>query len=120
MKLLLIDDEPDIREVASLSLEIDGEHEVITAANGLAGIERARIDRPDAILLDVMMPGLDGPSTLERLRSLDATRHIPVLFLTAKVQASELKRLASLGVRGIIAKPFDPLTLSEQIENLLR
>ena len=120
MKLLLIDDEPDIREVASLALEIDGAYEVITAANGLEGIERATIDCPDAILLDVMMPELDGPSTLERLRALEATRDIPVVFLTAKVQPSERKRLAALGVRGIIAKPFDPLTLAEEIENLFR
>ncbi len=119
MKLLLIDDEPDIREVASLALETVGEHEIITAASGLEGIERARADRPDAILLDVMMPELDGPSTLERLRSLEETRHIPVVFLTAKVQASERKRLAALDVRGIIAKPFDPLTLAEEIEKVL-
>lgn len=120
MKLLLIDDDPDIREVASLALEIDGQYEVITAANGLEGIERARIERPDAILLDVMMPELDGPSTLERLRAVDTARDIPVVFLTAKVQASERKRLASLGVRGIIAKPFNPLTLADEIGDLLR
>jgi two-component system alkaline phosphatase synthesis response regulator PhoP len=117
--ILLIDDEDDIREVAMLTLETMGDFAVLTAPNGTAGIERAREAKPDAILLDVMMPGLDGPSTLARLRELDETRDIPVVFLTAKVQPSERARLASLGVAGVIAKPFDPLTLADEVNQLL-
>lgn len=119
MKVLLIDDEADIREVAALALESGGDYEVLTASNGLEGIEFARTHRPDAILLDVMMPGLDGPSTFERLQSLEETRTIPVVFLTAKVQSSERERLELLGVRGLIAKPFDPLTLPSDLEKLI-
>jgi CheY-like chemotaxis protein len=87
---------------------------------------RGRVDsaaaaerRPDAILLDVMMPGLDGPATLERLRADPATAEIPVLFMTAKAQAGELTRFAALGVAGVIAKPFDPMTVHERVSDAL-
>ena len=119
-KLLLIDDEDDIREVATLTLETMSDFEVVTASNGLAGVEKAETERPDAILLDVMMPGLDGPATFQRLQESALTRSIPVIFMTAKVQAGDRKRLAALGARGIIAKPFDPMTLSEEVTNLLK
>ncbi len=118
-KLLLIDDEPDIREVATLALETMGVFEVITAESGAIGIERAASERPDAILLDYMMPGLDGPSTFERLRGAPRTREIPVIFLTAKVQPADRRRLADLGACGVLAKPFDPLSLSDQVAALL-
>jgi CheY-like chemotaxis protein len=119
-KLLLIDDEDDIREVATMTLETMADFEVVTASNGLAGVEKAVAERPDAILLDVMMPGLDGPAVFERLRQSAITRSIPVIFMTAKVQAGDRKRLADLGARGIIAKPFDPMTLSEEVLALLK
>src|SRR5689334_22271478 len=83
-RILIVDDEDDIREVAQVSLELVGHYEVLTAARGTDGVARARTDRPDAILLDVMMPELDGPATLARLRADPATRDIPVVFLTAK------------------------------------
>ena len=118
-KLLLIDDEDDIREVASLTLETMSEFEVITASNGHAGLERARDDQPDAILLDVMMPGLDGVSTFLKLQESETTRSIPVIFMTAKVQAADTKRLSDLGAKGIIAKPFNPMTLSDEVLQLL-
>ena len=113
--VLLIDDEPDIRAVVELSLGSVAGWEVLTASSGADGVELASAQRPDVILLDVMMPGLDGPATLDVLRGRDETRAIPVLFMTAKAQAGELTRYASLGVAGVIPKPFDPMTLSDRV-----
>lgn len=118
-KLLVIDDEDDIREVARLSLELTEGWNVTTANNGKAGAALALSMPPDAILLDVMMPELDGPGTLLALRKQSATESIPVIFLTAKVQSADRQRFLQLGVRGIIAKPFDPLTLGQQIKDAL-
>lgn len=117
--LLLIDDEDDIREVAGLSLEMTQGWTVTTANGGAAGIAVAGNCAPDAILLDVMMPDLDGPGTLRALQSQEATKFIPVIFLTAKVQAADRESFLRLGVRGIIAKPFDPMTLGAQVSALL-
>jgi CheY-like chemotaxis protein len=119
-RILIVDDEDDIREVAQVSLELLGPYEVLTAASGRDGVHTARTGRPDAILLDVMMPDLDGPATLVELRADPATRDIPVLFLTAKTQSSEHSRLAKLGVAGILTKPFDPLKLASQVATALR
>jgi len=115
MKLLVIDDEEDIRDVATLTLELKEGWEVAAAGSGAEGIALARGARPDAILLDVMMPDLDGPSTLRLLRDLPETKSIPVIFLTAKVQAADRRRYLNLGVNGVIAKPFDPLTLGRTV-----
>ena len=119
-RILIVDDEDDIREVAQVSLELVGQYEVLTAASGREGLLRARDQRPDAILLDVMMPDLDGPATLAELQADPATRDIPVLFLTAKAQAVERTRLAQLGAAGILTKPFDPLTLPQEVASALR
>jgi CheY-like chemotaxis protein len=119
-RILIVDDEDDIREVAQVSLELVGQYEVLTAASGREGILRARDLRPDAILLDVMMPDLDGPATLAELQADPATRDIPVLFLTAKTQSAERTRLAQLGAAGILTKPFDPLTLPHEVASALR
>jgi CheY-like chemotaxis protein len=118
-KVLIIDDEDDIREVAALSLESVAGWEVIVASSGAQGLARAIEHRPDAILLDVMMPGMDGPTTFRELRQNPATAKIPVLLLTAKVQSSDQRRFADLGVEAVLFKPFDPLTLSEQIAGVL-
>jgi CheY-like chemotaxis protein len=117
--ILLIDDEPDIREVVKVSLEAVAGWRVLLAGNGIEGAELAAAHAPDAIVLDVMMPELDGPATLEVLRSRRETRGIPVLFMTAKAQAGELSRFGSLGVAGVIPKPFDPMTLHERIAGAL-
>jgi CheY-like chemotaxis protein len=114
-KILIIDDEEDIREVAALSLETVAGWTVITANSGAQGLARAIEHQPDAILLDVMMPSMDGPTTFRELRKNPATASIPVLLLTAKVQASDQRRFADLGVQAILFKPFDPLTLAQQI-----
>jgi CheY-like chemotaxis protein len=117
--VLLIDDEPDIREVAGTALRALAGWEVLAAGGGEEGMTVATERRPDAILLDVMMPGLDGPATLERLRADPVTAEIPVLFMTAKAQAGELTRFAALGVTGVIAKPFDPMTLHQRVSDAL-
>ncbi len=84
------------------------------------GVQQARATQPDAILLDVMMPDMDGPATLAALRADPETRDIPVVFLTAKIQSAERTRLAELGPAGILSKPFDPLTLATQVASALR
>ncbi len=118
-RILIIDDEDDIREVAALSLETVAGWDVITANSGAQGLARAAEYQPDAILLDVMMPGMDGPTTFRELRKNPATARIPVLLLTAKVQANDQRRFADLGVEAVLFKPFDPLTLSTQIAGVL-
>lgn len=118
-RVLIIDDEDDIREVAALSLESVAGWEVLTASSGLQGLARAAEHRPDAILLDVMMPGMDGPTTFRELKKNPATAGIPVLLLTAKVQSTDQRRFADLGVEAVLFKPFDPLTLSRQIASVL-
>ena len=115
----MIDDDADIRRVASLSLSRVGRMEVVDANGGLEGVRKAAAEKPEAILLDVMMPGMDGPATLAALRSNPATAAIPVIFLTAKAMASEIHRLTSLGAAGVLTKPFDPIALPEQLKALL-
>ena len=119
MKILLIDDDDDVRRVAHLSLSRLGRMEVVDEGSGASGLLRAAVERPDAILLDVMMPGMDGPATLAALRADPATASIPVLFLTAKAMASEVERLLRLGALGVLTKPFDPLTLAAQVRRAL-
>jgi CheY-like chemotaxis protein len=118
-RILIIDDEEDIRDVAALSLETVAGWDVVVASSGAQGLARAIEHQPDAILLDVMMPGMDGPTTFRELRNNPATAKIPVLLLTAKVQASDQRRFADLGVDGVLFKPFDPMTLSTQIAAVL-
>ena len=118
-RILIIDDEDDIREIAQVSLEVVGGWEVLTARSGDEGVAKAKVDRPDAILLDVMMPDKDGPTTYQELQSQEETRDIPVIFLTAKVQAADHRRFDELGVAGVISKPFDPMTLPQQIVDAL-
>jgi CheY-like chemotaxis protein len=118
-RILIIDDEEDIRDVAALSLETVAGWDVMVASSGAQGIARAIEHQPDAILLDVMMPGMDGPTTFRELRNNPVTAKIPVLLLTAKVQATDQRRFADLGVDAILFKPFDPMTLSTQIAAVL-
>jgi CheY-like chemotaxis protein len=119
MKILIVDDESDIRRIARLSLAKVGGMQVVEAANGPDAVARAEAERPDAILLDVMMPGLDGPATLAQLRSRAATQAIPVIFLTAKAMASEVERLKALGAAAVLTKPFDPMQLPAQVKTAL-
>jgi CheY-like chemotaxis protein len=114
-RILIIDDEDDIREVAALSLESVAGWHVSTACCGADGILTALNDRPDAILMDVMMPTMDGPTTFKEMQKSPELAHIPVILLTAKVQGVDQRRFAGLGVAAVLFKPFDPLTLAEQM-----
>ena len=118
-RILVIDDDDGIRHVAQASLELVGGHTVTTVGSGQEGLDAVLRDPPDAILLDVMMPGMDGPSTFARLQDDPQARHVPVVLLTAKVQESDRRRFAELGVAGVVAKPFDPLTLSDRVASIL-
>lgn len=118
-RILIIDDEEDILEIAQLSLETMAGWEVITATSGSEGLVLASVQAPDAILLDVMMPDMDGPTLFEKLQANIATQHIPVILLTAKVQAAQQRRFAELGVKAVFTKPFDPMTLATQLAKAL-
>lgn len=119
MKVLIVDDEPDIRRIARMGLSRVGGMEVVEAPGGAEALALVKEHRPDAVLLDVMMPGLDGPSTLARLRADPDTAGLPVVFLTAKAIAAEVERLRSLGAAGVLTKPFDPMTLARDLRALL-
>ncbi|MEM8807051.1 MAG: response regulator, partial [Cyanobacteria bacterium P01_G01_bin.38] len=108
-QILIIDNEPYIQEVAQISLETVGGWAVLTADSGAAGIATAEKMQPDGILLDVMMPDMDGVATFQALQANPVTQEIPVILLTAKVQAADRRRYEDLGIRATIAKPFDPL-----------
>ena len=118
-RILIIDDEDDIREVASLSLEATANWTVLTASSGREGMETAAREKPEAILMDVMMPEMDGPTTFKQMQANPAIAGIPVVLLTAKVQGVDQRRFAGLGVAAILFKPFDPLTLAAQISEVL-
>jgi len=118
-RILVIDDAEDIREVAQVSLEVVGGWEVLTASSGREGVAKALAEQPDAILLDVMMPDQDGPTTFKQLQANHATQHIPVILLTAKALASDRRMFADLGVVSVISKPFEPMSLAAQVAQAL-
>ncbi len=118
-RILIIDDEETIQTVVQFGIRLAAGWEVITASSGRTGIATAQAEQPDVILLDVMMSELDGISTFKLLQSSPATASIPVIFLTAKAQATERRQFNELGVSGVITKPFNSLDLPEQIAKLL-
>ncbi|MGB3641017.1 MAG: response regulator [Rivularia sp. (in: cyanobacteria)] len=118
-KILIIDDDEDILEVAQLTFEAVSNWQVFTATSGSQGIVKAQAQQPDMILLDVMMPEMDGIATFGRLQSNTSTQNIPVILLTAKVQSIDKRKFATLEVAGTIAKPFDPMQLTNQVEEIL-
>jgi CheY-like chemotaxis protein len=118
-KILYVDDEDDIREIAQMSLELDPEFQVRSCASGAAALTQAADWQPNLILLDVMMPDMDGPETLQRLAASPPTASIPVVFITARTQTHQLARYLAMGAVGVIAKPFDPLALAGEVRNLL-
>ena len=117
-RVLLVEDDADIRTIATLALETVGGLVLQACASGPEALERAPQFAPQLLLLDVMMPGMDGPTTLARLRELPAARDVPVIFMTAKVQASEVEQYKALGALGVISKPFDPMALAGQVQAL--
>ena len=118
-RILLIDDEETIQEVVQVGIEIEAGWQVAIASSGSEGIDLATIQQPDVILLDVMMPDMDGISTLSNLKANVKTAAIPVIFLTAKTQATEKDQFKSLGVIDVITKPFNSMTLASQISKIL-
>jgi CheY-like chemotaxis protein len=119
MKALIIDDEEDVRFVARMSLERVGGMTVVQASSGEEGVTRARSEQPDFILLDMMMPGMDGAATFRALRASTETASIPIVFLTAKAMVRDVQRFTELGAKGVVLKPFNPLTLASEIEDIL-
>ena len=117
-RILYVEDEPDIQAVARVALELLGGFQIRVCSQGAEALQEIRAFAPDLVLLDVMMPGMDGPATLQRLRADPETAHIPVIFLTAKVQASEVALYQAMGALNVIAKPFDPMTLADQVRSI--
>ncbi|MEM1253518.1 MAG: response regulator [Cyanobacteria bacterium P01_H01_bin.21] len=117
--ILIIDDEDDIRDVAQVALETVGGWRVSTASNGSDGLAQLQLQMPDAVLLDVMMPDLDGIEVFKQIQQNPQTQHLPVLLMTAKTQTTDQQRFLKLGVTGIITKPFKAMLLAEQITKIL-
>lgn len=113
--VLYVDDEPDIREIVQMALALSEQLSVHTCESGeqaLAAIPRVK---PDLVMLDVMMPGMDGPTTMRKMRADPALTDIPVIFMTAKAMPQEITRFHELGALGVIPKPFDPMRLTQQV-----
>jgi CheY-like chemotaxis protein len=118
-KVLVVEDEQDIQTLVQMSLEFTGGDQVVMASDGPTGLRMAAQERPDVILLDAMMPGMDGFEVCKRLKENPDTAVIPVIFLTAKAQASEIEEGLRLGAVGYLTKPFDPMTLRDDVEALI-
>ena len=120
IRILYVDDEADLREIAVMSLELDPEIEVRTAASGAEALEQAKQWQPALILLDVMMPGMDGPTTLAALSADPDTSELPAAFIPAKTHPRHVTDLKALGARAVLAKPFDPMSLAANVRTLLQ
>lgn len=118
--ILIVDDEADVREIAQLGLQMATDWTVLTASSGVEAIAISSERQPNAILLDMMMPTLDGRATLKQLKSNEATREIPVILVTAKAQQSNLGEFEDLDIAAIMAKPFRPLKLAAEITQILK
>jgi two-component system, cell cycle response regulator len=116
--LLYVDDDPDIREIVQMSLSLDGQLNVLTSDGGERALLKMHVEHPDLVVLDVMMPGMDGPTLLRRMRQDPGLAQVPVIFMTAKASAEETERFRELSAIGVIAKPFDPMTLGAQVRAL--
>ena len=119
-RVMYVEDDPDIRAIAEIALQDVGGFEIALCESGAVAVETAPGFDPELILLDVMMPGMDGPTTLKALRELDGMADVPVIFMTARLQKSEIREYQELGALGVIPKPFDPMTLSEQIAEMVQ
>ena len=117
-KILYVEDEPDIQAVARIALADVGGLTLEVCSSGKAALEKAADFKPDLLLLDVKMPEMDGPNTLEALRRLPATANTPAIFMTAKVQTHEVAHFKTIGVIDVVAKPFDPMTLAQTLRNI--
>ena len=119
-RILFVEDEQDIQEVGQLALEAIGGYTVEVCSSGAEALDRVVEFAPDLILLDVMMPDMDGPTTLKALRKMPETANTPIIFMTAKSQAREIQRFKKLSTLDVITKPFDPMALSDQIAEIFK
>ena len=117
-KLAYVEDEADIRTIAQMALQMMGGYEVALYASGEEALQQLPQDIPQLLLMDVMMPGQNGPSVLEAMRQIPALQHLPVIFMTAKAQQGEIDYYKSLGAIGVITKPFDPMQLAHEVAGL--
>jgi two-component system OmpR family response regulator len=117
-KILYAEDEQDIRDIAQIALEDIGHFTVTYCKNGREVLEKAKYIQPDLILLDVMMPEMDGPTTLQELRKITYYETLPVIFMTAKIQTDEIEKYKSMGALEVISKPFDPMVLAGTITQI--
>lgn len=117
-RILYVEDDPDIQAIAMMVLETISGFTVQACSSGKEALEKAVAFQPDLILLDVMMPGMDGPETLKGLRNFPELQSTPVVFMTAKVQPQEVQGYIALGAVGVIAKPFDPMTLAQELRDI--
>ncbi|MBL6958031.1 MAG: response regulator [Rhodospirillales bacterium] len=117
-KIVLVEDDPDIQEIAIMALEDFGGYNVTACSSGPEALEKVPAVSPDLILLDVMMPGMDGPTTLQNIRRMPDIASTPVIFLTARSQPHEVEEYMKLGAVDVIKKPFDPVELCQQIEDI--
>lgn len=116
--VLLVEDDPDIRMIAEIALADVGGMGVMACADGPAALDAFAAARPDVVVLDVMMPGMDGPDVLKALRALPGGGDVPVVFMTARVRGEDVEHYMALGAAGVIAKPFDPMVLAETLRRL--
>jgi CheY-like chemotaxis protein len=119
-RILFVEDDPDIQVIATMALEAVGGFSVLACGSGPEAVERLPAFSPDLVLLDVMMPGMDGPEILQALRRLPEAASTPVVFMTARVQASEIARYRQLGAVDVIPKPFDPMKIADTIQSIWR
>ena len=117
-RILYVEDEPDIQAVAKLALEQVGQFTLEVCSSGQEALDKAAAFSPDLVLLDVMMPEMDGPTTLTKLRDIDGLQSTPAIFMTARVQPHEIQEYKEMGAVDVIAKPFDPMMLSNQIREI--
>jgi len=117
-RILYVEDDPDIQAIALMVLETISGFAVEPCSSGSEALSKATAFSPDLVLLDVMMPGMDGPETLQGLRQLPQLANTPIVFMTAKVQPQEVKGYLDLGAVGVIAKPFDPMTLTDELQKI--
>jgi len=117
-KILYVEDEADIQKIAKLALESVGGFEVLICGSGTEALEKAEDFGPDILLLDVMMPGMDGPDTLVELKKIESLKDTPSVFLTAKAMPAEVERYKELGALGVIPKPFDPMQLADKVKEI--
>jgi len=116
IKLLHVEDDADIREIAKMALDLSGEFEVVQCESGESALMTVPDYLPDVVLLDMMMPGMTGKQTLEKMREIPQMAEVPAIFMTARAQQSEMEELRSLGAAEVISKPFDPMSLADQVK----